>query len=409
MTYRFIKVTTFSRYYLEEFYRLFPMLKHESYDMQYRALMADAYGWADFFSRNLQKLGVDAYEIVTNAGYMQRAWATERGSREKGTKLIEEQIATIRPDVVFFEDMSLFDDHSIAYLREKIRSLKLITGYVCSSIALKICKQSKAYNFVFCCGPAFTCYIRSLGLKAFELNHAFDADILNRINLTYDRPADIIFVGSLIPGKCTNENRIEILNDLLNSGINMRICTDMNPYRLKNVAIKNAVWYTHKTLNSLGLKQAANISVLSRAKGWDGPVQITEGLKNILRVSEKPRYGLEMYKAFAASKIAFNNHAQVAGDCSVNMRMFEATGAGACLVTDHKKNIKDFFEPDHEVVTYKCRDEALDKIKWLIEHPFECEKIAMAGHCRTLRDHTFYKRAQLLHSVILKELNASNQ
>lgn len=386
------------------------MLKHESYDMQYRALMADAYGWADFFSRNLQKLGVDAYEIVANAGYMQRAWASERGCREEGAKLVEEQIATIRPDVVFFEDISLFDDQRITCLREKIKSIKLITGYVCSSIALKVCETSKAYDFVFCCGPAFTSYVRRLGLLAFELNHAFEADILTRINMTMDnRPTDLIFIGSLVPGKYTHENRIEMLNDLLNGGINMRICTDINPYRLKNVVIKNAVWYTHKTLNSLGLKQAANISVLSRAKGWDGPVQITEGLKNILRVSEKPRYGLEMYKAFAASKIVFNNHAQVAGDCSVNMRMFEATGAGACLVTDHKKNIKDFFVPDHEVVTYKCRNEALDKIKWLIDHPFECEKIAMAGRRRTLRDHTFYKRAQLLHSVILKELNALNQ
>jgi len=407
MAYRFVKVTTFSRYYLDEFYQRFPALKSESYDSQYRALMSDAYGWADFFSKNLQKLGVEAYEIVANAGYMQHAWATERGIRGEGTKLVEEQIATIRPEVVFFEDMSLFDDYGIACLREKIKSIKIITGYVCSAIALKTCEQSKAYNFVFCCGPAFTSYVKTLGLRAFELNHAFETNILNQINTTMDnRSNNLVFIGSLIPEKCVHENRIEILNDLLDSGISMRICTDTNPYSLKHIVIKNAVWYTHKALYSLGLKKAANISVLSRAKRWDRPVRITNGIQNILKISEKPRYGLEMYKILAASKISFNNHALVAGDCSVNMRMFETTGVGACLVTDHKKNIQDFFEPDYEIVTYKCSGEASDKIKWLMDHPFECIKIAMAGHRRTLRDHTFYKRAQLLHSIISKELNA---
>ena len=31
-----------------------------------------------------------------------------------------------------------------------------------------------------------------------------------------------------------------------------------------------------------------------------------------------------------------------------NIRMFEATGVGSCLLTDHKQNLQDLFIPDEE-------------------------------------------------------------
>jgi len=87
------------------------------------------------------------------------------------------------------------------------------------------------------------------------------------------------------------------------------------------------------------------------------------------------------------------------------MRLFEATGVGSCLVTDHKKNIKDLFEPDHEVITFKTDIEAVAKIRWLIEHPEKRREIASAGQQRTLKEHTFEKRAAILNEIISRELN----
>jgi spore maturation protein CgeB len=61
---------------------------------------------------------------------------------------------------------------------------------------------------------------------------------------------------------------------------------------------------------------------------------------------------------------------------------------GCCLLTDHKSDIRTLFEPDHEILTYKCADEAVSKAKFLIANPMEAKKIARAGQKRTFRQHT---------------------
>ena len=47
-------------------------------------------------------------------------------------------------------------------------------------------------------------------------------------------------------------------------------------------------------------------------------------------------------------KICFNNHNRATGDSACNMRLFEATGMGCCLLTDHKSDLNTLFEPNVE-------------------------------------------------------------
>src|SRR5437764_8907748 len=68
-------------------------------------------------------------------------------------------------------------------------------------------------------------------------------------------------------------------------------------------------------------------------------------------------WGLDMYSVLAQSRITLNRHGEVAGGYAANMRMFEATGAGALLVTDSGKNLSELFEPGREVVTYVTEDD----------------------------------------------------
>jgi spore maturation protein CgeB len=42
----------------------------------------------------------------------------------------------------------------------------------------------------------------------------------------------------------------------------------------------------------------------------------------------------------------------------------------------------------------------LEKARWLLDHPREREAIALAGQARTLRDHTYIKRAAELDLII---------
>jgi len=118
----------------------------------------------------------------------------------------------------------------------------------------------------------------------------------------------------------------------------------------------------------------------------------------------KPVFGLRYYEVLARSKVAFNSHIDCAEQYAGNMRLFEATGAGACLVTDRKHNLPEMFEPDVEVVTYGSVEECAEKVRYLLEHDSEREAIGAAGQRRVLRDHTFEKRAQSLDALIRQAL-----
>ena len=50
-----------------------------------------------------------------------------------------------------------------------------------------------------------------------------------------------------------------------------------------------------------------------------------------------------MYNLFDQSKIILNNHIDKSANETANIRLFEGTGVGSCLVTDFKKNILNFF------------------------------------------------------------------
>jgi len=90
------------------------------------------------------------------------------------------------------------------------------------------------------------------------------------------------------------------------------------------------------------------------------------------------------------------------------MRCFEATGCGAMLITEKSKNIEYYFEPDKECVTYIDEEELIEKIRYYQSHDDEREKIARAGHRRTMADHTYGKilerPARSLAWIVGKEL-----
>jgi hypothetical protein len=103
-------------------------------------------------------------------------------------------------------------------------------------------------------------------------------------------------------------------------------------------------------------------------------------------------YGRTMYEVLGRSQITLNIHAAWAGPDANNLRLYEATGMGALLVTDAKRNLGDLFAVGTEVVDYRDASEAADRIRYLVGNPAEASRIAAAGQARTLRDHTWAKR-----------------
>ena len=83
-----------------------------------------------------------------------------------------------------------------------------------------------------------------------------------------------------------------------------------------------------------------------------------------------------------------------------NMRLFEATGVGCCLLTDTGKNMQNLFEADKELVTYRTNDECLEKVRFLLEN--EAERIAIGGRTekRLLTEHSLPNRCSQLDELL---------
>ena len=119
-----------------------------------------------------------------------------------------------------------------------------------------------------------------------------------------------------------------------------------------------------------------------------------------------PLFGLELYEKMHASKLSFNYHSEPAKGTVDNMRLFQATGVGSCLVTDSGSNLSNLFEPEIEVVTYSSMEECLEKVRYLRDHPDVRQSIARAGQRRTLKDHTATERYGELESLLVDLLSA---
>jgi spore maturation protein CgeB len=72
-------------------------------------------------------------------------------------------------------------------------------------------------------------------------------------------------------------------------------------------------------------------------------------------------------------------------------RVFEAAGAGACLITDAWAGIGTFFEPEEEILVASSAEEIVHLLRTTARE--EAEGIGLAMHRRALRDHTYSQRA----------------
>jgi spore maturation protein CgeB len=79
-------------------------------------------------------------------------------------------------------------------------------------------------------------------------------------------------------------------------------------------------------------------------------------------------------------------------------RVFEAAGAGACLITDEWVGIEMFLEPGREVLVARDGDEVAARLRELT--PEQARRIGDAARRRVLSEHTYAHRAAQVESVL---------
>ncbi len=406
MSYNFVKVNMFYPSYLADYYARNPRIIKESYAEQLSHLMSDRFGWSDFLTKQLRKLGVDAQEIVANAIPLQNAWALEHGSRASGNHLLVQQLKALKPDVVLWDSTSIHNGEFIDYVKAEVRTIRQSIGYCGGPFSLERIKQFKSFDYMLSCVPGFVSTFKKQGIPSYQLNYAFEDSLLNEIrtNNLY-QISDVFFAGGLTAGFGYHNLRIKVIEKLLADNVDMRVHAPLSQEGELHLLIKQGLFLSTFALKYLGFKKLLDrIPGVRKAVQWHECPKKNKYPKLVERKILPPLFGIEMLKALSKAKVGFNVHIDVAGDDAGNMRLFETTGVGTCLVTDWKENLKNLFEPAKEVVTYKSAAECTEKIKWLLDHPKEREAIAKAGQARTLTEHSYSKRAEQLDEIIRANL-----
>jgi spore maturation protein CgeB len=111
--------------------------------------------------------------------------------------------------------------------------------------------------------------------------------------------------------------------------------------------------------------------------------------------------GTTQHNAFNSTPLAVLNvtrESMVANGWSPATRVFEAAGAGACLITDAWEGIELFLEPGTEVLVAEDGQAVASHVEGL--SPEMAQRIGAAAQERVLREHTYAQRALQVEDVL---------
>ena len=358
--------------FLEDLYAENPGLAEQSYSQQMAVRNRSLFGAADFYSEGLKANGVEAADVHLNNRAMQLRWAAEHGvnihadgpvkPQRLGAKVrrlfggnseppsqlavmpdwtrsvMIAQIEAFDPDVILNQVMHFVGAQS---LRTLVGRHCLLVGQVAAPWHEP--EDDLGYDLVATSLPNYVQKFERRGIRTFYNQLGFAPSVLASVPEA-ERDLAVTFVGTL---SSHHADRIRLLEHLA----------------------------TRTKLNIWGM----GIEEVSR----DSPIR---------RCYRGQAWGREMFAIFRRSQIVINQHIGIAGDFANNMRLYEATGCGATLVTDRKANLHELFDVGSEVVDYRGSTECIARIEELLSEPVRCADVGAKGQARTCSDHTYVQR-----------------
>ena len=396
--------------YVDAFYAARPGLARQTYAQQKSALDRDGFGWNGAWEPALRPLGYEVQSLYANVEPLQRAWATEQSIAWPGLGWMEiiarRQIEMFCPDILLLDNLSLFRRPWLERGRVTCPRLRLILGY--SGVYLPDFETVKASNAIFSCARRSVEYFRQGGGRAFLLRHAFNAEMLERLPARTTQVDELLFAGSIARGVGSHLEREQLIEGLVGAVPVSIYCPQGEiPYPVDwlKTGLRRSLYCLIQSLRRAGVPEPSlhRMPGIGRATHWMGmPLsQINPRLRSRMK---PPLYGIAIFTSMRDHAVTLNKHIDMAFAEAGNARLFEATGAGACLLTDWKENLHEMFEPDYEVAVYRSNAECIEKARWLLQHPVERNAMAAAGQARVLRSHTFTHRAAELDQLIRSEL-----
>lgn len=364
--------------FLRDLYAKTPGLLTATYDDQMSARNDSLFGVADFYSRNFQAHGHQAAEFHVNNRWLQYTWAREHGMRvtkpatptgrnwrrllkgvggrartilrnlasgggfigisEWDRHILEAQIEHYRPDVILNQEMYLVRSSVL----DRVKGRRKIVGQ--NAAILPESDPYSAYDLLISSLPNYVEIFRSAGKRA-EVNRlAFEPSILHRLGPQPERDIPLSFVGSLSPN---HVDRIALLEHIARHA----------PLQVWGNGIER-------------LRPGSPLHACYRGEAW----------------------ARGMYEVLRRSRITLNKHIDIAQNMANNMRLYEATGSGALLLTDAKVNLHEIFTPNEQVVTYNSPEDCLRQIEHLFADEQRRSDIAAAGQRHAIQSENYYNR-----------------
>lgn len=335
------------------------------------------FGTGMAYVQAFRALGWEAAIAVPNALRLQDTWRREHGQRSPLTLgwnyplhlarlpiarnllhhlpgvhgVLLEQVAAAKPDVIVVQDLNLVP---LAFAQELRKHTRLLVGEIASPLPPK--PYFVGYDLILSALPSIVDQARAWGLRSEYVPLGFN----ERWAVAADqagRDIDAVFVGSFSRHQ---PQTIPMLQSVAARVPGLRIYGPADEHMLDDAGL---------------LPHYAG-------EAW----------------------GRDMFAVLGRSKIVVNRHGTIAGDYAVNMRMYEATGCGAALVTEAKSNLAELFEPGVEVQTYGRIDEIGHAVEQLLADPDRLAAMARAGYERTLSSHTYTARAMRVRDIIEEQL-----
>lgn len=368
----------YDRRAIEAFYRLRPGLETASYAEQHHTLWQELFVGTDFWSREIARLEPDweVFETVLNARPLQEAWARENKVHfpedDWMAAMACAQISQFRPEVLFTRDHEFID----ANFRRRLiaeGSPRLVLGW--DGIARCDPERFAGCDFVLSNFDFVADFYSEHGFQGVFLPYSLADSLCGIVSSRKDRPHPLSFAGSVVVRPDLHVQRLHLLNALARRlPLAVRAAGNISDWRWTHRAqrkrLRHFQWGTAAAVHRVGRRNA-------------GPV-----------------HGLEMFRFLAGSLVTLNVHIDNARNRASNMRLFEATGMGACLLTDGWEGLEEFFKEDEEVVVYRSTEEAVEKARYLLDHPEEALRIGQAARARVLGGHLFSHRWPAIRSRI---------
>jgi hypothetical protein len=356
-------------------------LRRASYSTQMQARNDSLFGVADFYSRNFKAHGHEAAEVHVNNFWMQHAWARENGMnlpqpraetgpaprrtglsartirtakslarpivrrirpwRMQGweTAILDAQIEQFDPQVILNQSMEYVRSE---YLMRHRKTGRAIVGQIAAPRPEG--EDYRAYDLVISSLRNFVRWFAERGIRSQWNQLAFEPHVLEAMGPAPARDIPLSFVGSLSPD---HRKRIALLEAL----------SRHTPLQVWGNGIER-------------LPRRSPLHERYRGEVW----------------------GRGMYDVLRRSKITLNHHIDLAEGWANNMRLYEATGMGALLLTDRQRNLNDIYRDGEEVMSYQAAEDCATMIESLLGADAQRSAVAKAGQQRAISTNNYYHR-----------------